>query len=349
MYVCAVLHSASKGKGKAAAARQQQQDSRSQGHVASGGSVRAGSGSSCGSSCYGSSSKKIKCVVHQVHGATVNRSALAKFLAHADESNDIFRVAAQVIASTIITADRLLQRQAQGEAAEDAEAQQAYNRAVHNAAAHTQQVLVPHQQQHHETKDKVAASDNQIAQTAYQLAVAAAAEAEPRTSVLVLLPGDLVSDQQPQQPQQPTGQGSSKHLTSECTQHSPHQQQLQHLAALQLAFLPFALGHKAAWWDIPLQEQQLSGLEGTVGRQAQSCDAGSTASSDAEALELSAQMHELAGESLALLRKAIKDDRFPQLFDIQVNCRCGGWGVRGHHIGSCPGRRGMLAVRWRLG
>ncbi len=97
-----------------------------------------------------------------VHGVAVCREKLEEFYLHADETNEIFRVAAQVVAITLVEAHRLLQLQKQ-------ESQQA--------------------------------------------------------------------DTSSTQPVDSSTQGKE-------------QQQQQEQEALQQAFLPFAVGHKAPWWEV---------------------------------------------------------------------------------------------------
>jgi len=70
----------------------------------------------------------------------------------------------------------------------------------------------------------------------------------------------------------------------------------------------FAVGHKAPWWEVVAAGQ---------GEEAR----------EAADQELQAQLQELAGESLSLLRAALRDDRFPQLFDLQVRGAAGSSGA----------------------
>eukprot|EP00877_Chromochloris_zofingiensis_P000067 jgi/Chrzof1/10060/Cz04g25210.t1 len=76
-----------------------------------------GNGVSCSSSRSGSSSSssnsKASTRCQLVHGVKVKRGKLQEFYDHADQSNDIFRVAAEVIAISIIRADHLIQQQQQ--------------------------------------------------------------------------------------------------------------------------------------------------------------------------------------------------------------------------------------------
>jgi len=84
-----------KGKGKAAVQRQPDSSSSSSSNEKSG---RVAHSSGAGSS---GSSKQQCHAAHLVHGVTVNRAKLAEFFEHADATNDIFRVAAQVARATL--------------------------------------------------------------------------------------------------------------------------------------------------------------------------------------------------------------------------------------------------------
>lgn len=225
--------------------------------------------------------------MQQLHGVAVNRAKLGAFFEHAEETNDIFRVAAQVIASTIITADKLLQQVA-ADTAEGAEAGAAYARAISAAAAGERiaaRVVTP--------ADAAAAAaegagstaaagrdEQQEAAAAFARAAGAAQAGSPVQQVLVAA-------------------GSE-------------QQQQQCLQALQAAFLPFAVGHKAAWWDVVAEQQE------EAEQQEGSESDGDSDSEEVDASELRAQLKELAADSLALLRAGLQDSRFPQLFDLQL-------------------------------
>jgi hypothetical protein len=227
----------------------------------------------------------------------VNRAKLGAFFEHADETNDIFRVAAQVIASTIVTADKLLQ-QAAADVAEGAEAGAAYANAISAASVGERiaaRVLTPADAAaaaangHGDGSSAAADSDEQQeAASAFARAAAAAHASSATQQVLVA-------------------------ATSEA------QQQQLYLQALQAAFLPFAVGHKAPWWDVVAEQQE----EAEQHRDsADGSDNSSDSDSDSEevdAAELRAQLQELAADSLALLRGGLQDSRFPQLFDLQVS------------------------------
>ncbi|KAF6266620.1 hypothetical protein COO60DRAFT_1697167 [Scenedesmus sp. NREL 46B-D3] len=84
----------------------------------------------------------------------------------------------------------------------------------------------------------------------------------------------------------------------------------QCLQALQAAFLPFAVGHKAPWWDVVAEQQEAA-------EQHRDGSCGSDRDSEGvDAAELRAQLRQLAADSLALLRAGLQDGRFPQLFDL---------------------------------
>ncbi|KAF8072944.1 ATXR2 [Scenedesmus sp. PABB004] len=254
-----------KGKGKAAPPPQQQQR-----HAGGGAScARGDAGSSSSSGGRGKSGP-----VHVVHGVRVDRGAMARFLEHADETNDIFRVAAQVIACTLVTADALLQ-QAAADAAEDGEARRAFAAGLSAAAAGARaaRVAAP-------GGDAPPGGDEQDAVAAAAFARAAGAAAQPGAAAQqVLVAG---------------GGGGGAAAAA--------------FAALQAAFLPFALGHKAPWWDVVE-------AGGAAGSEAGSDDEDGGSEDSAE---LRAQLRELAADSLALLRCALVDARFPQLFDVEL-------------------------------
>jgi hypothetical protein len=230
-----------------------------------------------------------------VHGVAVNRAKLGAFFEHADETNDIFRVAAQVIASTIMTADKLLQ-QATADAAEGAEAGAAYANAISAASVGERiaaRVVTP--------ADAAAAAAN--GQGAERSAAADRDEQQEAAAAFARAAGAAQSSSDAQQ--------VLVAATSEA------QQQQLYLQALQAAFLPFAVGHKALWWDVVAEQQE------EAEQQRDSAD-GSNNSSDSDseevdAAELRAQLKELAADSLVLLRGGLQDSRFPQLFDLQVN------------------------------
>lgn len=231
----------------------------------------------------------------------MNRSKLAAFFDHADESNDIFRVAAQVIASTIVTADRLLQQQA-ADAADDAEAQAAYANALSAASAGQRtaaRVITPEDAAEAEgaagperSPAGGAASEQEVATAAYARAASTAHSNSSQQQVVV------AADVQ----QQAAAAASST------------QQQQQYLAALQAAFLPFALGHKGPWWDVVVEQEKQQGGSAE----------GGSGDEEEEEEELRAQLRELSADSLALLTAGLKDGRFPQLFDLQVREQLGG-------------------------
>jgi hypothetical protein len=207
----------------------------------------------------------------------VNRAKLSAFYEHADETNDIFRVAAQVIASTIVTADNLLQ-QAAADAAEGPEAGAAYARAISAAAAGERiaaRVVTPADAAAQGAGSTAAAGKDEQQEAAAAFARATGA-AQPGSTSQQLLVAAAADSQQ------------------------------QYLQALQAAFLPFAVGHKAAWWDVVAEQQE-------------DTEQSDSDSEEVDAAELRAQLQELAADSLALLRAGLQDSRFPQLFDLQVS------------------------------
>jgi hypothetical protein len=235
--------------------------------AASGGSSHAACGSSGGGGSSSSSSSRRQKKAAQppaavVHGVTVDRAQLAAFFEHADQSNDIFRVAAQVVAATLVTADTLLQ-QAAGDALDDAEAAAAVSEAAAAAAG---------------------------ARTAARMLVAAGVAA------------DSTEQQQPPQPQQ--------------QQQQPTAEQCQ--AALRAAFLPFAVAHKAPWWDVAAAAETAAREARSGGGADEDADARSDDEEAIDPAELAAQLRELAAESLSLLAAGLRDSRFPQLFELQL-------------------------------
>jgi hypothetical protein len=100
---------------------------------------------------------------------------------------------------------------------------------------------------------------------------------------------------------------------SQQQQQRPDEEQC--LAALKAAFLPFQLGHKAPWWEVAQAAEEAAAADGS---NSDSEYEGSSSSEAMDPAEVAAQMRELAAESLALLRAGLQDDRFPQLFDLQV-------------------------------
>jgi len=96
-----------KGKGKAAAAP-------SSSNAVSTGRLKIGCGGSRGSSSKGKKAGGLRPELEeQLRGVRLRRGRLEAFLEHADESNDMFRLAAQVLAMTLVRADRELQRRQQ--------------------------------------------------------------------------------------------------------------------------------------------------------------------------------------------------------------------------------------------
>jgi hypothetical protein len=231
-----------------------------------------------------------------VHGVAVNRAKLGAFFEHADETNDIFRVAAQVIASTIVTADKLLQ-QAAADAAEGAEAGAAYANAISAASVGERiaaRVVTP--------ADAAAAANGQGAESS---AAAERDEQQEAAAAFARAAGAAHSSSDAQQ------------VLIAAT--SPAQQQQLYLQALQAAFLPFAVGHKAPWWDVVAEQQEEAEQQRDSADGSDNSSDSDSDSEEVDAAELRAQLKELAADSLALLRGGLQDSRFPQLFDLQVS------------------------------
>jgi hypothetical protein len=218
------------------------------------GSRRGGSSSGSGGS---SSNPRSGGTQRTVHGVHVNSSALRAFYEHADSSNEVFRLAAQVVATMLVAADRLLAMPG-ASADEEATATAAYSAALATAHGASKCVLLPQgQQQQQQDLQQDANTDNVDVDAC--------------------------------------------------------------LAALQAAWLPYAVAHKAPWWEVVRRELRAAAenagrANSSTGAGSDDCDSDSNADPD----EVAEQTKQLAAESLGLLRSALCDSRFPQLFDLEV-------------------------------
>lgn len=282
-----------------------------------------GASSSSSSSSSKGKAKASAAAAEVVHGARVNRAKLARFLDHADDTNDIFRVAAQVIANTIITADQILQ-QAAADASESSEASAAFSQALSAAAAGQRVVLAAAgPAAATATSAQLAAAvpdagdEQQVAAAAFEAASsAAAAGADGSTSSStqkVLAPATAADAASSGVQKQPPSSSPPQPSKEQC------------LAALKAAFLPYAVGHKAPWWQVAQAAEEAAAAAKAAHSNNKGDDGGDGSSSsdssseeDVDPEELAAQLRELAGESLALLRAGLQDERFPELFDLQV-------------------------------
>lgn len=263
----------------------------------------SGESSRSGSSSKGAGKARAEVALEFVHGARVNRAKLAKFLEHADDSNDIFRVAAQVIANTIITADIILQ-QAAADAEEHAEASTAFSMATSAAAAGSRasQFVMMASADSVEASSRCAADAGVDANSCSQVIPPDVTPLAGTRSGCNLQVASAVSTAQ-----------TSLHVNQQRQQQSWSKAECK--AALQAAFLPFALGHKAPWWEIA-QAAETAAAQQAGGDSESTSDGSDDDSMDPE--ELAAQMKELAADSLALLHAGLQDERFPELFDLQV-------------------------------